>query len=1599
MDRGDQSAGNVSALVESSLELLGPRGGDARLQMLCRLVVGSINPQELAAVSRVQLARAVEALWSRLEAISSSAPSSLGVLPARDFGETGRLKVVSRTETEDDRNTACIAAVTPDIAFLVDTMTEAISSLGYRTTFVLHPLLPGETLAAANPFLQGTVEDYSLFYAEIEEGLTEIEMSQLRQEVSAAYLGLQDIQRALPSMKETLGVLCDRLSGINYLDPEIIVGTMGLTNFLPTSYVRVRGDGQLEGSGCLKEDAFESALDGLGVSTVVYHQNGVLLRAGTSALKSTVIRRSRLRYFRFEDESAGVSHLFFGLFAPSSLGRPFDEIPHFRRKVQDVVHSLGLSEASYAYRSTVAFVSSLAPDELFCLTSDDLAELVSIALSVEEVPRLRLYLQNGLDERPESPRRVYLIMPSARFSEALVSRLGREISEYYGGAELEVSSVATGTRRGQVCFLLTNSPTTLSESSVRTLEARLEQVSLPWEELLRLELISRFGHSQGQELFQRYSRCFEASYLDDFSPTQGADDLIGFHRLITQQRSLVVSLASHSGGTDLAGGIRLRILRLGEWMLLSEILPVVENFGFKVVDELPYGFDFEGREGWVFDLGLRFSDAAMADTVTQDGLDRARDAMLEIWENSGEDDVLNGLTLTTKLSHRAVSVLRALSSYLRFTILGFSESYIRGALRQNPEVASLLYDLFHAKLGPGDSEWDATSVDQEIANALGQVDSLDQDKILRGIQSLIHAVVRTNFFSQDQVAGISIKLAPDASTGLPKPLPHHEIYYRSLSTEAVHLRGGSVARGGIRWSDRSEDFRTEVLGLMKAQAVKNSVIVPVGAKGGFVVRNPPRAREELQERVVASYREFIEGLFGLTDNIVDGEVVHPLGCSTLDGNDPYLVVAADKGTATFSDIANDISESHGFWLGDAFASGGSSGYDHKKMGITAKGAWKSVEHHLGFLGVVPAIDPISVVGIGDMSGDVFGNAMLLSSSLLLVAAFDHRDIFIDPRPDAVRSYQERARLFQLERSSWKDYSRDLISEGGGVFPRSLKEIELSPAAAGALGVGPGLYEPSQVIRFILESPVDLLWNGGVGTFIKATSESDLDVSDKTNDLIRVNAGRVRARVIGEGGNLGMTQLARSEFCSLGGRCNSDAIDNSAGVDTSDHEVNLKILLSTQLRSGEISLEERDRLLAAVESDVEAQVLADNVLQNWAISLAEASLPRSSTAFLRLNERLIRDAELDCAVEQTPTPQDMIRRFAEGGRLYRPELAVLLAYAKIHLFKQLLDSDIVDEEIARHRYEEYFPQAIRTSPNASTSEHPLRREITATVLSNLLLNTVGMTAIFELCDLASISVSESAAAILCALEISSGANHLWKLAGETAAPQGDRVGLLRRQSGAIFRLARWIVTSLPPKYGVTNAVREYRPSFEALLKSLPELLDEAGSTRLEGERKALEEIGIGTEVASYFCAIDNLASLPAIIQLSRSFEGLSAEQAAIAYFWVGAAVTLPSLRLSLVGVPTEGYWQESSRELLFVGLNEAQLTLCRSSLSSLCAQGAHSEARSDLEAALEAWKDHHSHVLDRISATIAQLSSQANASLSQLHVITAEVGLLARSISN
>ena len=1285
--------------------------------------------------------------------------------------------------------------------------------------------------------------------------------------------------------------------------------------------------------------------------------------------RSTVHRPGYMDYIgvlKFDANGRAVAEQrFLGLYTSSAYNRRPSEIPLVRQRHDAVMAASGFGESSYSGKVLRHILETLPRDELFQSSVEELSRTCMGILALQERARTRLFVRRDRHGRFYS---VLAYIPRDRFSSDVRSRIEAMLMRELHGERLDTTVSIGEAPLAQLHLLIRPRSGERLEVDPARLEAELVKIVRNWHDELRDCLVQLHGDEAGTKLANRFGKALPAGYVESVTPELAAGD-IDQAALLAGAKDLRLSLY-HSAD----GGLRFKLFRVGKEIALSDALPMLENLGLRINSEHPYELELDDGRVVIQDFEVEPMggkvDVATART-------RFEDAFAAVWRGDAESDGFNQLVLAAGLGWRQVAMLRGYCKYGLQTGVTFSQAYIEETLARYPLVARLLVELFEARFEPGrdvkadprtcealrlsltaivpveereelasilngmgadralDRASQVNACGDALALTLEKVSSLDEDRILRAFMTVINATLRTSYFQKKGEGGapkdyISFKFDPAKLPELPKPRPYREIFVYSPFVEGVHLRFGPVARGGLRWSDRREDFRTEVLGLVKAQMVKNTVIVPVGSKGGFFVKRPPAGadRDAVLAEGIACYKRFINGLLDITDNLVDGQVVHPQDVVRHDGDDPYLVVAADKGTATFSDIANGISAEHGYWLGDAFASGGSVGYDHKGMGITAKGAWESVMRHFRALGRDCQTQDFTVVGIGDMSGDVFGNGMLLSRHIKLLAAFDHRHIFLDPTPDSAASFAERDRMFKLPRSSWDDYNKSLISAGGGVFPRSAKTIPVSPEIKAALAIESDAEHlaPNELMNAILKAPVDLLWNGGIGTYVKATGESHAEVGDRANNGLRVDGSQLRCKLVGEGGNLGMTQRGRIEAAHHGVLLNTDFIDNSAGVDTSDHEVNIKILLDAIVKRGQLSMEQRNALLASMTDEVGELVLNDNYRQNQAISLMEAMSASRLGSFGHFIRTLEANGLLDRAIEFLPSDAELSDRKSRGQGLTRPELSVLLSYDKIVIYNQLLDSDVPEDPHLSKELVRYFPKALQERYTSDMENHRLRREIIATAVTNSMVNRMGSTFLQRMQE----DTGETPAQIAKAYSISReilDARTFWSGIDDldlkvTEAAQIEALAALWHLQRSV---TRWLLNKPGESLVIANRVARYAAPMQTLRESLPRILDESLRAQMEADRAQWQQKGFPAELALGLACLPYLTYGLDIVEVALERK-LPVADVGQVYFDLSDALHSQWLMDSVEQLSVEDRWHAQARGVLRDELQAQQRSL-------------------------------------------------------------------------
>jgi glutamate dehydrogenase len=1443
-----------------------------------------------------------------------------------------------------------VRVVANDMPFLVDSLGIVFSQMNIAVHLIVHPVLSvrrdaNGTLRGVGTELPGArLESWQMI--EIDQPRDEAQARELERRLRAT---LEDVRKAVadfPAMLERVRAVANELGRLTLPVPKshssearALLSWMldGHFVFLGYRYYRLKRGRSRDalvrdassGLGILRENPSRKTPPPIVLTGHLRRQARapellVLTKANTP---STVHRASYLDYIGIKTfDAAGQAsgeHRLLGLWTSSAYHKPPSEIPLLRRKLEAVIQHFGLPAQSHDAKSVVNVIETFPRDELFQTPLPDLIATVRGIVNLYERGRVRLFARRDSYERFYS---CLVFVPRDRYNTEVRERIEHIVRQRFGGTHVETQVQISDSLLARLHMLVRTPQGAPPVENIAAIETEIAAAAATWEDRLQQALIARGVERGAVELAMRYARTFPPAYRADVEPAQALEDIADLEALARDPAVPQLNLRARSGHGP--GRLSLRILQTGDPISISDILPMLENFGLRVVAEHPYQL----KTAWIQDFELEARDLKRADLATLEPL--FKEAFLAAWRGDIENDGFNRLLLCAGLAAREIVVVRAYCRYLLQTGIPFSQAYMERVLVAQAPIARALVRLFQTQFALDNKarESAAERIRQSILRSLDKVASLDEDRILRSYLNVIRATLRTNYYQTDAVGAIkpwvSFKLDPHAIPDLPLPRPKFEIFVYSPRVEGVHMRMGYVARGGIRWSDRREDFRTEVLGLMKAQNVKNTVIVPVGAKGGFYPKRLPAggAREDVQNEVIASYQTFIRALLDVTDNIVGGKIAVRPGIVRRDGDDAYLVVAADKGTATFSDIANAISIEYGHWLGDAFASGGSAGYDHKGMGITARGAWECVKRHFREIGVDIQSQEFTCAGIGDMSGDVFGNGMLLSKHTLLVAAFDHRHIFLDPHPNAAASFRERERLFGLPRSSWDDYSRKLISRGGVVWPRSAKSIALSPEARALLGIDAAAAAPVEVMRAILRMPVDLLWNGGIGTYVKASGESHGEARDRANDAIRADGREIRAKVVGEGGNLGCTQRGRVEYAQSGGpegqggRINTDFIDNSAGVNTSDVEVNVKILLSEVERRGKLTRGARDKLLASMTTEVAALVLRNNYLQGQAISVLEQRAPERLSEYHTLIRALERSGHLNRAIEFLPGDDELAERRKQRTGLTRPELAVVLAYSKIWLSNHLLDSDLPDDPYFASEVQRYFPSPMRKRYAREIPRHRLRREIVATATTNSLVNRMGPVFVARAQEETGASPAAISRAYTIAREIFS-MRTLWadiESLDNTAAAD-VQYAMFYRTSRLLRHTSYWLLRERGKDLHIENAVRELRTGIEQLVQGIDATVAGDARTQHDATLAQLSASGVPEKIARRVAQLALLEPALDIVALARE-ERVPVADVARVYFEIGGTLGLDWLHGEIDRLSVDGPWQASAR----TGLRDAAM---------------------------------------------------------------------------
>jgi glutamate dehydrogenase len=1460
-----------------------------------------------------------------------------------------------------------------DRPFIVDSVRAELRRRGFGLSHLLHPIYSvrrredGRVAELAGRQRDGRQEAFEIWFLEREENeerLTEL-AGAIRRVLGDVILATSHYQK----MREQAGRMRDYLRALQRRGHEPILSDrdeeleefarfmewLDDDNFIflgyreydiiereGRSYLQAAPESGLGILSRLEESAYREPkpLDEIPAGLRERVVGGRLFTVTKTNAEATVHRPARMDYIGVKkvgevaERNGAVTgeQRFLGLFTSKALSAPVDEIPILRRRLRQVLEIDHAIPDSHDYKQIVTIFNNMPREELFWADAEQLHRDIRTVMALEQEREVRLTLRADPLARGLA---VMVIMPRERFNADVRRRVQQFLASTLQASHVDYQ-LAMGEDEDQVRFhFFFTTEMTAAQVDVRTLEHEVAELARTWSDELQARLLTRHGQAEGRRLADRYLAAFDERYRADVSPGAALLDIDNIELL--GEAPFRVDLVTPPAEPRGEQASLLRIYHHRRTLVLSEVLPILENTGLRVLEQISYWARLAtGERGIdvfrVQDVGGRPLD------VRADG-ERLIAALEELLTGQAENDRLNRLVLSAGLDIRQVALLRVYQMYYGQLSAVTSRRFLYDTLLAHPQAAAALFEYFRVRFDPeqdGDRAARLVLARKAFEGHLAEVSSLPEDQALRGLFNLMQATVRSNFFLGKP--HISFKIASREVAVMPEPRPLFEVGVSAPGVEGVHLRGGKVARGGIRWSDRPDDFRTEVLGLMKTQMTKNAVIVPVGSKGGFVLKDPPGDREELARYVREQYRTYIRGLLDLTDNMVAGEPVHPPGLVIYDESDPYLVVAADKGTATFSDLANETAAEYGFWLGDAFASGGSQGYDHKAIGITARGAWECVARHFRELGVNVRSDEFTVAGIGDMSGDVFGNGMLYTDRIRLVAAFNHQHIFLDPNPDAVRSFAERKRLFELPRSTWRDYDQSLISPGGGVFDRGAKAIPLSPEAKELLDTDAEELSGQALVREILKLPVDLLWNGGIGTYVRSSSESDRDVGDAANDPVRISAGELRCRVVGEGGNLGLTQRGRIEYALAGGRINTDAIDNAGGVDLSDHEVNIKILLQPALESGELSPVQRNRLLKEMTDEVSVLVLADNYRQSLALSLAEERGRSDPLLVESLQNYLAGRGPLDTEVEALPMTRQLNERRRSGAGYTRPELAVVMAYAKMGLYRRLLETDFPDEAYFRHYLFAYFPKALAERFREGIERHPLRREIIATQFTNTVVDVLGITFVHRtIRDTGATPVEVIRAALIALeiLEVQEFLDQVFALDNVVSAEAQYRA--LAELVEAVEGIVHWILLSDLTRTPIADFVATYRQPLAALRRKLHDFLPAAERRQYQRQRKRAVQDGFAKELADDIAAFDYLPTSVGVIDVAER-TGVKLHEAARRFYSLGERLSLGWLRDNLARLQATSKWEKIALGGLIMELRRVQRDLTEEYVRALASDG-------------------------------------------------------------
>lgn len=1558
----------VYALIAEKLEM--PQ--QSLITQLAQRLFANIDDDDLLQRNESDMYGATLSLWNHLSDVN------LSDISVRIFNPTLSQDGWQSTHT-------VVEIVTPDNPFLVDSVKMALTRLDMTSHFMLHgphcfTRENGEIISICS---NDSTMQQTLFHFEVDHLSDPAEIKTLQTEL---FLVLEDIRRVVnewkPMSEKLTEVIVELESNHSPIGKDQVNESiqflawlqdhnftlMGYKNF---DLVAIEGDYELTptaetGLGLFSLDSriHATKLSDMPSSARAAAKKSDLLILTKSNTKSRIHRPAYTDYIgikRLNKEGKVIGeHRFTGLYTSTAYNQSVSNIPLLSNKVERILEASHYIKGSHSYKALNNILETYPRDELFQATEEEMLEVGTGVVKMQDRDLLRLFVRRDPFGRFFS---CMVYVTKERYNTELRRQTQRILKSYFGSdQEVEFTTFFSESALARTHYIV-RVDNNNGDINVKDIENNLMEAASTWDDRLCDVIVANLGESKGTAIAKQYQRAFPRSYKEATLPGSAVADIERLENL-SDENKLGMLFYRPQEEKKGSANVKLKLFHRDEPIHLSDVMPMLENLGLRVIGESPYTVKkSDGSVDWILDFSMIHNGSAEVDL--RQARDRFQDAFAKIWSGELESDGFNRLVLGAGLSGREVTILRSYARYMRQVGFPFSQQYIEDTLSTHTHLAVSIVALFDLRFNPimGWSEKKQQKQLDAIFSSLDKVESLDDDRIIRRYVDMIVATVRTNYYqvceNNQSKPWLSLKLKPSNIPEIPAPVPAFEIFVYAPDIEGVHLRGGKVARGGLRWSDRQEDFRTEVLGLVKAQQVKNTVIVPVGAKGGFVCKKQHNftTRDDIFAEGQRCYKQFIRALLDVSDNIIEGEVIPPKNVVRHDDDDPYLVVAADKGTATFSDLANSVSEEYNFWLGDAFASGGSNGYDHKAMGITAKGAWESVKRHFREMGIDCQTTDFTVAGVGDMAGDVFGNGMLLSKHIRLQAAFNHMHIFIDPNPNAEMTWPERNRLFELPRSSWEDYNKDLISQGGGLFSRRAKSIDLSPEIQKMLGTRKQSLAPNDLIQMILKMNVDLLWNGGIGTYVKATKETSVDVGDRANDALRINGAELNAKVIGEGGNLGMTQLGRIEYGLKGGRVNTDFVDNVGGVDCSDNEVNIKILLNGLVANGDLTYKQRNVLLEKMEDEVGDIVLDDAYCQSESISVTEQQGTALVKEQIRFIHHLEKKGQLDRGLEFIPDDETLIEREKLGQGLTRPELSVLVAYGKMVLKEQLACDEIANNPYHADLLKTYFPTELQRNYRAEMDNHPLRSEIIATCLANQMVNEMGCNFITRMQEETGYAVTDIVNAYSATRAIFEFGD-LFKQIREldntaTTVAQYDAFFVMRR---TIRRVARWLLRNGSQNMSIQELIAKYKPAVDDIKVNLDNYLVKDEVIEHIEQANHYLEMGVPCELGNLLA---RLSSLYSAMDISASAEAAKqpVSVAARLYYVLGDKLSLHWFLKQINNQGVDNHWQALARASFREDLDWQQRQLAGLVLAE------YTDGKS-VEQAIEEWYEKNSTSVDR-----------------------------------